>query len=625
MMFLRIFLLETRRFLKKRNILLILIIIAILALFCADGIEEYESIRESQKPFQELEKKKVKKHIHYTFYGIRGVRLLLIPDPMSLFFNDSKVFNSLVADIDTAEKLNISNNLKGKELFSGSGGYMDIAGIIFMLGSFFGLIYGYDATRNIQYIRFLVRISEKKNIVFFIILSRIILLSIVFFEIVCSTLIFLLLKGIFLNSYFFWYNLILLLVLAFFTSIGALLGTLGKKSIRLIALPSVYFFLIFFVPWFVQKAVYIEAKIGIESIYEYEYRSFKYIMDFEERFYEKFKVWKSGDIAPDDIKTMIESGQEEEYKKLRNSEKDRIKVIEKWIRTYQHLSAFFPSTFYLSVNKEISSLGFKNFIRFYRHAYEMKHRFIKFYIDRKFYRMLPKKGVESFLKANEGIFKSECGLPSGFWLGIVLTIFQIVIFIVLTIKKCKSRLEGKPGSLRELKVNISTGKLNTLLTGDIGLKTQVFNSISGKGETFTDVTVNLKPPEIKKFVYLFDTAKFPEDITPGALHQFLFGKKLIDNTPIWKILFEFAVSRGEEGRIIILDGFIKSIKKDLEPGMGGIKKIKEIVSRKSLKILIITDDEFMGACISDEPLFYHINDISIETINTISTWKSPCM
>lgn len=621
MMFLRVFQLETMRILQKPNIILILIIIAILALFCADGICEYKSIIQSQKPFQELEKKKTQLHIHYTFYGIRGIRLLLIPNPMYIFFSDSKVFNSLVSEIDTTEKLNISKNLKGKELFSGSGGYMDIAGILLMLGSFLGLIYGYEATRNIQYIRFLLSISEKKGVVFSIILSRIILICIVFMELACFSVLLLWFKGIFLNFYFLWYIMALFLVLAFFVSIGAFLGSLGKKSIRLIALPSVYFFLIFFVPWLIQKAVYIEAKTGIESIYEYEYRSFEYVMDIEERFYEKFNVWKRGDITPDDFNTMIESEQEEKYKMLRESEKERINVIEKRIRNYQHLSTFFPSTFYLSVNKEISSLGFKSFIRFYRHSLEMKHQFIKFYIDRKFYRKLPKRGMESFLKANEGVFKSDCIIPSGFWTGIVLVIVQIAIFIILTIKKCISRLEGKPGSLKGLKVNISTGKFNTLLTGDKGLKAQAFNSISGRGDTFTDITVNEKPLVIKKFVYLFDTSKFPEDITPGALYQFLFGKKLIANTPIWKILFEFAVSRGEEGRIIILDGYIESIKKDLELG-GGIQKIKEIVSQKALKILIITHNEFMGAYISDVPMFYHIDDNTIETIKTISTWRS---
>lgn len=620
MMFIRILQLEAKRLIRKRNIILILIIIAILALFCADGISEYESIKENQKPFQELENKKVKKHIHYTFYGIRGVRLLLIPNPMSIIFNDSKVFNSLVADIDTAEKLNISNSIKGKELFSDSGGYMDIAGILLMLGSFLGLIYGYDGIRNIQYIRFLLSISEKKNIVFLIILSRIILVCTVCIVILCSTLLILWFEGIFLNLYFLWYTLILFLVLSFFVSIGGFIGSFGKKSIRLIALPTVYFFLIFLVPWLIQKAVYIEAKNTIESIYEYEYRSFKYVMDFEERFYEKFKVWKSGDVAPDDIKAMIQSGQEEEYKKLREYERKRIEKIEKRIRIYQHLSSIFPTSFYLSVNKEISSLGFKNFIRFYRHAYEMKWRFIKFYIDRKFYRKLPKKGVEPFLKENEGIYNSEPGLPSGFWLGIVLTIFQIAIFILLTIKKCKYRLEGKPGALKGLKVNISRGKFNVFLTGDNGLKTQVYNFLFGSGETFIDITVDEKPLENKSFVYIFDISKFPEDITPGALNKFLFGKKLIDDKPIWKILFEFAVSRGEEGRIIVFDEYIESIKKDLEPG--GIQKIKEIVAKKSLKILIITNNEFMGAFISDGPMYYHLKDITIETINTISTWNS---
>ncbi|NIM17273.1 MAG: hypothetical protein GTO45_35150, partial [Candidatus Aminicenantes bacterium] len=302
-----------------------------------------------------MERDKVSMHLHYTFYGVRGVRLLYIPSPLSVIFNDSAVFDGMMAHVDSAEKLEISNSFKGKDLFSDSGGFMDFAGIMLLIGSFLALLYGWDATRNREYLEFISDLSGSRKPGFLITLARIILLNLVFWVLSGLALIWMLINGInAANTSYLVYVLLLTLVIMSFTAAGAVIGSLKSKVTQFITLPVVYFLLVLLIPWLLHRAVYMEAKEGIKSIYEFEYQTFKYIMEFEKRGYKRVKVWKSGDVAPDDVKSIVKSGQEVEYKKIRETELKRIDCIVKRVRAYQTMATIFPTTFYISTNKELS-------------------------------------------------------------------------------------------------------------------------------------------------------------------------------------------------------------------------------------------------------------------------------
>jgi hypothetical protein len=448
-------------------------IFILLAFLCWDGIRDYNKILANKKPFQEMERDKVSMHLHYTFYGVRGVRLLFIPSPLSAIFNDSAVFEGMVAHVDSAEMLNISNSFKGKDLFSNSGGFMDFSGIMLLISSFVALLYGWDATRNQEYLKFISDISGSRKPGFLITLARIILLNLFFWVLSAMVLFWLLINGINAANIFYLVHVLLLtLVITFFTAGGAIIGSIKNKPSPFITLPLVYFLLVFFIPWLLQRAVYMEAKEGIKSIYKFEYQSFKYMMTFEKRFYKHFEVWKSGDIAPDDIKSMIQSGQEVEYKQMRKTELKRIEGIVKRIRTYQTISFFFPTPFYISTNKELSSKGFQNFINFYRYAYDMKQDFIKFYIDRKFYRPLPKSGVEPFIKGNEDLFYGQSHLPQGFILGLVLTILYIAVLLVTLYRMQTKGI--KEEKVKSVKVDFNKGNPLFALCKNEKIKSDIF-------------------------------------------------------------------------------------------------------------------------------------------------------
>jgi len=419
---------ESKKFFTWRNFKLFLALFIVLAVFLLEGVSDYKTLSESKKYFQDMERDKVSRYIHYTLYGIRGVRLLLIPSPISVMFNDLSVYSSMAANVDTGEGLYIYNSFKGKELFDESSGYMDFSGIVLLFGCFFALLYGFFATQNKSNLKFLEDISGSKKFFLSIVLARIILFNLAVLLLSGLSLLWLLIWGInAINSYFLSFILELILVTTIFILIGAVCDSIRKKVKKFTIPVIVYFLLLLFIPWLVQKVIYTEAAKSIKSIYEFEYEEFKVIMELERRLYERFGVWKSGGVAPDKIQSAIQECLDIEYKKLREYEEKRLAGIYRRIKTYQAISAIFPTTFYLSVNKEISSKGFLNFIEFYKYAYKMKYEFIKFYIIRKYNNPYPEKGVESFIKGSEDIFQSQSQLPFTFWWGNGLMLFYIAV------------------------------------------------------------------------------------------------------------------------------------------------------------------------------------------------------
>ncbi len=431
-MFNAIFTFEAKRLLIKRNIVIFAVIFLVLAAFSREGINDYKSILDNRGPFIETEKGKVSQYLNYTQYGTRGVRLLLIPGPLSVIFNDLSVYNGLVANVDTGDGLYIYNTFKGKDLFAGPGGFMDFSGLMLLISCFLAMMYGYDVTQNPKYLELLTDISGNGKIPVLIVLARMILLNLAVVLLSGLSLLWLLINGInTANVYFLCFVLVLVLSVSIFLLAGGLIGSLKKRPVKWVTLAGVYFFLVFLMPWLIQKAVYIEAAENIESNYKMEYKKLKIILDFEKRAHERFGVWNSGDVAPEEIKAAARKSQQTEYKKFREYETKRLNDIHKRIKIHQAVSTIFPTTFYLSVNKELSSKGFRNFILFYRFVLDTKNRFIDFYIAKKFYHPLPKTGVEPFELENENLFYAQSRLPPGFWPGIALMFAYIVALLLV--------------------------------------------------------------------------------------------------------------------------------------------------------------------------------------------------
>ena len=463
-MFKTVFSFESQNFITRRNFKIFLALFLLLVGLSYDGIRDYKASVDNIESFQVTERLKASKFMNYTLYGTRGVRFLFIPSPFCVIFNDLAIYRGLISIADSGEGLYIFSDFNGKELFSDPSGFIDFSGIISLIGCLIAILYGYDAARNADYLDLLKDISGNKRIVLPITLSRIILLNLSLFFLCLLSLLWFLINGINLfDKSFLYFFLVLFLFISSFVAAGAVIGSIKKKGLKIGSLFVVPFVFLFIIPGVINKVFYNEAT-NIKSIQKFEFDKLKVMMNLEKRSYDQIKTWKSGKVAPDEIKRLVQSGQENEYKEIKGFEIYRIDMILKRVKAYHLVSSFFPTSFYKATNRELSSKGFKNFIIFYQFTFNKKCEFIAFYIDRKFYKPFPKTGLEPFIKGDEDLFRAKSQLPYFFWLGILLT-FLYVIGLLFTLYRMHSKVI-KTGDKVQNKtfwpVEIDFNKENTL-------------------------------------------------------------------------------------------------------------------------------------------------------------------
>ncbi len=527
-LFKAIFVLEWKRIRRKRNLIILLVLLALLCIFLQDGANEYKKILENKKTFQEMEKKKVEQYVHYTQYGLYGIRLMFIPDSMSILFNNSGLFGELISNVDVGERLNIYNSMKGKQVFDEPGGFMDFSGILLLFGSFLGLLYGYDAFCNDDYLKFSVSFLNHRPFLFFIIFSRIVLLNLFFLILAFISILVPLMSGINLyNKSFLLFIFILFLVISFFILCGSITGTSKNKVVGFAALIAVFFISNFLAPWVVNKIVRINAGSLIPN-YKVELKKLEIIMSFEERVFKEVGIFQSGKVAPKNIRKRVQSYFDNEYKEIMViEEKAKTGIINK-ISDYQYISAIFPTTFYVSACYEFSSRGFLNFIDFYNSNQALKAGFFKFYIYRKFY--APTDKIESYIKHNENLFMAKTRIPGNFIFGVFLNIFYIAILFGIANNRFKKSLYPAPeksGAFNDLNIELKKGNYITFDVKQIDFKNQILNVFFGKckgffGKLFIN-TNNIVNKEKKDFLYLPNPDKLPGNITVNAFLAYLKG------------------------------------------------------------------------------------------------------
>ena len=68
------------------------------------GSNQYKQMLKQTGLFKKSEKQKVDKYVNNRLYGIYGVRIIILPSPISVFFNQSAVMPDITAFIDSGER-----------------------------------------------------------------------------------------------------------------------------------------------------------------------------------------------------------------------------------------------------------------------------------------------------------------------------------------------------------------------------------------------------------------------------------------------------------------------------------------------------------------------------------------
>lgn len=529
------FMFEWNRTLTKRNLLFLLFILFFALYFLQSGITEYKSISTRKDLFLELEKEKVSQYINYTQYGSYGFRLLFLPSPLMIFFDQTAVIPDLTAFVDSGERLNIYQPFMGKNAFSLKNfGLTDFSGIILFFGTLLALFYGYETFHNAEYLKFLSSFAPFRRCFWALLLSRMLILSFLLLALMALGLAWVMLNGLHIpiDAHFLAFALLALLLSNFFLLLGSLFGNLKLKIVAIGSMLSCWFLLLFLIPTAINTWVSSRADL-ITPLYHLEMEKLKILMGFEKRAIEKAGTFEYGKEVTDIRRKVILDYWRNEFTKIHSLEESMSREMKGNITLYQDISMIFPTAFYVSVNREISSRGYEALIDFHRYVLDQKRKFFKFYMDKVYFSNFSQ--VESFIKDRENLFLAKSRLPHSFWPGLTITLIYIIVLLVGSYHCYRRSLFAM--SARDMKaflrtrMNLQKGELRVWLILGHHFKNLLFILLSGQkkrlsGHGFTgQVSIDgedlaaQSPPQ--RFYYLCSPESIPGDIRVRALCSLL--------------------------------------------------------------------------------------------------------
>lgn len=461
-----LFQLELKRLFSKLKTTIGILFFLICLIFVQTGINQYKRVLENQDAFQKLEEEKVQLFTTYTIYGTYGFRLLFIPQSVSVFMYNSGAFPGITAFIDSGERLTIYYSLKGGNLFKNRN--PDYSGVIYLIGSLIFLFYGLEVFFKKDFVNFLSDSFGSKKAVCFLIFSRLIIITSVILIILGTSYILIIANGVQLNisSNILEFIIIIIFYSWFFFLMGVAISRIKKKTTIFTTALILWFLLIFIIPTVINAFIADKAE-KMPQIYIIEREKFKILMGFENRVIKK--VGRLKEKAIDDktgkiknewnqkkVQELYESYKDGELKSILQKEEKMISEMERNISRYHLISTFFPSTFYLSVNSELSSKGYKNLIAFYRYSLDLKIKFFLFYADKKFFSNHEK--VEAFIKGEENLFYSESGLPVYFYPGVVLILLYMGVFFFISLRSPEKTLKKVTAKTNHIEIELPAGK-----------------------------------------------------------------------------------------------------------------------------------------------------------------------
>jgi ABC-type transport system involved in cytochrome c biogenesis ATPase subunit len=529
--FLYFFKFELKRFWSLRNSILVFTIFALALVFIQVGVNEYRDTLDRTKQFQQLEKAKVSKYINYRIYGVYGYRTIFLPSPFSIMFRDSGVITDMVSFVDSGERLKIYLPLIGSNIFElKKSGYSDFAGIIFYFGTLLALFYGFDTFKSREYLKFLSSLRSPATIFWVLTVVRGLILLFLFVILVLVALGLTALNGFYiqLNFYIVAFLIPMAGLVLFFFAMGCAFGTARSRKTALSTLLAMWLILLFVLPEAIHTYVRSNAK-HIKKVYQLEMEKFDIFSSFEKRAMKNNITYKYGEKLTKEVKNTINKYWKNEFRQIQILDRKMHEQMNKSFSIHYRLTVLFPTTYYLSVNNEISSSGFLNLLDFYSNVRNKKREFVRFFFDKLYFSNFSK--VESFIKNDENIFYAKSNLPPMFLWGILLISIYISIMCFISYSRFRKRLfelptcgDGETGfpelqmKPADLKIYMVSGSLFSCQLYRYFMNTISKKSLKSKGRIVQDADFNKMTPGGKKdFLYLCHPDVIPGDIDADDL------------------------------------------------------------------------------------------------------------
>jgi hypothetical protein len=602
--------------------------------FLSDGILEYNEILKVKEDFKNVERQKVEKYINYNHYGSQGFRILFVPSPLSIFFINSGRFCLLTADLNAAERLDIDVSLKGKGMFrEKSFSYADFAGIYLLFGILMVLLYGFEFVRDREYLKFLSNKKGINHVYTSIFLARFFIINLFFLAILLLGVLLVIISGIHLTGTDFLFLAAffgLWLVVSFFMlAVGALVGHIIQHDIGLITVFLVWIFLVFFIPIVLDNITSTKSR-SIPCNYENELNILTELWNFEKIAEEKVGKFSEELRGTKEEQELIDNFIDDQYKNIQRIDDNHENITNQKVKAGQKLAMLTPTTFYNSVNSELSSKGYGSISVFYRYVRELKHRFCMFYRWKKFH--TKEKKVENFIKEEENIYYAHPLLPPCFLFVVIiyglialglfflsLVLNRRVIYRVARDKcppgkaeplflkrgKCKI-LKVYAESLKDYLLNLLTGKTNELKRSKYQYPGQVYleeeKIIAGQKKRVIYIP---EVENIPKDVRVFDLLayfhgvektkeKSPDESLTGIGVEGLLKKRFWQMNEFEKLMVLLEVALLENAEVYIIYDLSRKM-----PGEGLIlikDKLEELSKKGAVVIFLITESIINDIC-----------------------------
>jgi len=594
---------EIKKLLKRRNIIVLIVIVLILQIFLQVGFAVFEEANENKKIFQSLEQKKATRYNNYRQYGSYGIWLKFVPHKNSILFYDSTL-NNYYCNVDSTYVSNAYIPLKGRQLFTDSSRYLNFCVIFFFLFSLLSLSYGIDMIVRKDYMKYISTSTSSGKTYWYTTIARLTTLSIsaIAFYVVSLLLLFFL-NGINLFTSSFSILLGCILSIFLFFSLGTLIGLINLKMTRGLAAILLYLFLVIFLPWVLSLYTQISSK-EIVPLIEYDNRNFEILMEQEDKQLKEYGELKQGDIPIEDAINDYKRRMEIMKNVFRKNENKFIELSINKVKEKQTIASLIPSLFYYSICESNSSLGLMSIIDFHSYCQKQKEKFSDFISSNAF--LIKKENIKNFFKKEEDLFQSMPKIPYNFWLGVFLSLIYTILLLFFSFRMQAKRLKNQsPRSYYTLPLD----KGNVLYTHceNEDIKTDIFNHfLQQKGVACIakmnteDFQFNgVKPVELLKHLCILsgvEKDKAEENLKLMGIND-INGFKQISRDLVQKIIV--AIKTAIDCDKIVLDDFFKQETREFERAVFNLLQASE---KKGKKIIYLSTQPYQTSTSLEEEI-----------------------
>lgn len=605
-----IFFLEYKRYTRRRGLLMIFTLFALLLIMMQIELNNWKSTATQIEEAGNIEITKSRQFKKWSSYGVHGVVLTSIPSSLS-FLSAFNIYGNLSAQIDSEINLRIFETKKDRIVLPDpANGYLNFSGLILVVGGLLALMYGASTFKNEKDLRLLCGIKSFPVVFWKTLLAGMFLLSMTVLLFMLGTVLLAFLNGIdIMDGPYLYYFLQVFLLLNVCLAAGTTFGSMRKRSIGTSLLIGLFIINVLS-PWF----IYVISS-GFSNNYserQVELGKLKILMAFENRGVEKF----GGDRTGDEVKNFIKGFYENELILIEEIETKHKNEILETQGHYQALSIIFPGSFFLENALEVSGQGFNNYSRFYTFAEKEKHRFIKFYADKKYLSKNAPEKVQSFVVGNSNIFYFKPGLPANRLTGTILNLLYTFVFVLLTYRNTLRKVHPKTRNIEDeedVYIPIEPGKTTLFFTTCPILKNKIYNDLIGrekiKGQIELFFDNNIENLDITDTAFI--SGEQMQYISAHALHRFFFGEKPAKNMNHWDVLFKYALTR----KIVIFDEFLKTRPDKLDDFTLQLKE-------HNTAALLISSDYYFTEHFVDEttPFEYYVDEPLAGTLKKLKEY-----